>query len=150
MTDTNFFTCPFFLITRASLAVNQRFKRAFAEAGVSSVRPAFLPVLMILWEEDGLKVVDLGRRINLEPSSMTGLLDRMERHGFLVRSPDPGDRRAHRILLTDLGRSVRAVCETVIEETLNTALAGVEQESLDHMNKALLAVLRNADREVDK
>ena len=71
--------CPYYLITRVSLGATAAMKRGFIEAGIGFVRPAYLGSLMSLWREDGLKVIDLGRRAGLEPSTMTGLLDRMER-----------------------------------------------------------------------
>jgi len=70
--------CPYYLITRASLACTARLKEALAAAGVGNIRPAYLGVLMSLWSDDGLRAVELGRRAGLEPSTMTGLLDRME------------------------------------------------------------------------
>ena len=92
--------CPYYLITRVSLGATAAMKRGFAEAGIGFVRPAYLGSLMSLWREDGLKVIDLGRRAGLEPSTMTGLLDRMERDGLVERRPDPADRRVLKIFLT--------------------------------------------------
>ena len=96
--------CPYYLISRATLAVTSHLKKGFANEGIGTIKPAYLGVLLSLWDEDGLKANELGKRAGLEPSTMTGLLDRMERDGLVKREPDPNDRRAHRIHLTqDLG-----------------------------------------------
>ena len=90
--------CPYYLITKASLAATAALKRELDGRGLTDVKPAYLGVLMCLWQgagmdevlgklgaEDGMRITDLGRCAGLEPSTMTGLLDRMERDG-LVRS----------------------------------------------------------------
>jgi DNA-binding MarR family transcriptional regulator len=98
--------CPYYLITRASLVTTAHLKRKLAEAGAGQIRPSYLGVLLSLWREDGLRGVELGRRAGLEPSTMTGILDRMERDDLVARRPDPDDRRAHRIHLTGRGRAL--------------------------------------------
>ncbi len=143
-----FSECPFYLITRASLAATACLKRALAAAGAADVRPTYLVVLMSLWQEDGLKVIELGRRAGLEPSTMTGLLDRMERDGFVLRCPDPADRRAHRVRLTERANLVRGAAEEAVEKSLDTVLKGVDSEDLDRMQLVLQTILANTDRGV--
>ncbi len=138
--------CPFYLITRASLVVTAQLKSALSAAGIGQVRPSYLPVMMSLWESDGLKVIELGQRAGLEPSTMTGLLDRMERDGFLSRAPDPDDRRAQRVRLTDQGRSVRPAVEQIVDEALETVLARVSPTEQDRLVKTLRAILASTDR----
>jgi len=93
--------CPYYLVSRATLVITNVLRRELQAAGIEQVKPAYLGVLMSLWVDDSLKVVELGRRAGLEPSTMTGLLDRMERDGLVARTADPADRRAHRTRLTD-------------------------------------------------
>ncbi len=148
MTTEVFSECPFYLITRASLAATACLKRALAAAEAADVRPTYLVVLMSLWQEDGLKAIELGRRAGLEPSTMTGLLDRMVRDGFVVRSPDPSDRRVHRIRLTERANQVRSAAEAAVENSLDTVLDGVESEDLERMKLVLQTILANTDRGV--
>jgi DNA-binding MarR family transcriptional regulator len=138
--------CPYYLITRASLVVTGYLRRMLAEAGAGQVRPAYLGVLMSLWREDGLKVVELGRRAGLEPSTMTGLVDRMERDGLLARRPDPDDRRAQRIHLTDEGRRVEGAVSQIVDRTLGSVLEGVDEDDMDRLKTALRRVLSNTHR----
>lgn len=138
--------CPYYLITRASLACTARLKEALAAAGVGNIRPAYLGVLMSLWSDDGLRAVELGRRAGLEPSTMTGLLDRMERDGLVVRTPDPEDRRAQRIQLTDAGRQAKRVVGTVVTQALDQMLAGVPERDLSRLKETLRRVLANTHR----
>ena len=142
--STELTNCPYYLITRTGLLVTAALKRELREAGVDQVRPAYLGVLMSLWREDGLNVSELGRRAGLEPSTMTGLLDRMERDDLVVRSADPADRRAHRIELTEVGRRVERPVTTVVERALTKSLEGIAEDELEQVKAVLRRVLANA------
>ena len=138
--------CPYYLVSRATLVITSALKRALSEAGVGQVRPAYLGVLMTLWKRDGLKAVELGREAGLEPSSMTGLLDRMERDGLVARSADPEDRRAHRIHLTEQGREIRGPVIEVVNTALDRLMDEVDPGDLGRVKETLRTVLRNAHR----
>jgi MarR family transcriptional regulator, organic hydroperoxide resistance regulator len=138
--------CPYYLISRSTLAVTAELKQEFASAGLQGVRPAYLGVLMNLWREDGLSAVELARGAGLEPSTMTGLLDRMERDQLLVRRADPEDRRAQRIYLTETGRSVRKPTLAAVNRTLTRVLEGVSAADLTRIKDTLRRILVNTDR----
>lgn len=142
--DRDLDDCPYYLITRASLMMTSTFKRSFAAAGIGRVRPAFLVVLFCLWKQEGLKMIELARASGLEPSTMTGLLDRMEREGFVTRVPDPDDRRAQNIMLTDAGRGVRRTVEKMVDDTLELLFDGIPQDDMDGANVVLRKLIANA------
>ena len=139
--------CPYYLISRVSLLVTSALKKGFADAGVEKVRPAYLCVMMSLWEQDGLKVIELGKKAGLEPSTMTGLLDRMERDGLVSRTMDPRDRRVLRIYLNETGRNVRDPVLKVIDDVLADVFAGISKEDISHTKNLLRHVLANAHEE---
>jgi DNA-binding MarR family transcriptional regulator len=138
--------CPFYLVSRASLAVTALLKRELAAAGVEQVRPSYLAVLMCLWREEGLKVVELGSRAGLEPSTMTGLLDRMERDGLVRRSADPSDRRAQRVHLTEQAHDVRQLALAVVDRAVRGVLGDVSEHELNQLKRLLRTVLANTER----
>ena len=149
MTETNPRECPYYLMSRVTLFVTAALKRGFNTAGVDKVKPAYLGVLMILWREDGIKVIDLGRRAGLEPSTMTGLLDRMERDEILYRAADPSDRRAQLIYLTDHGREVKQPALDVVDQVLAGVFKGIPEEEIQRTKDIMQRVLANA-QEVNK
>ncbi len=151
--------CPYYLITRASLAITAGLKKALSEAGIGHVKPAYLGVLMCLWKEEGLdealgklgspgglKIAALGRCAGLEPSTMTGVIDRMERDGLVRREDDPLDRRAQNIRLTDEGARVRKAVTAAVDAALREAFDGVASGAIDAMKDVLRAVLVNSER----
>jgi DNA-binding MarR family transcriptional regulator len=114
----------------------RRVQRRFTEALEQyEITPAQLFVLNCLESQDGLKPRQLAEQVALDASSLTGLLDRMERSGYVERKADPHDRRSLRVLLTDLGRSRLAeLGPLVLEEQqrmMQDFFAGYSEEQVE-------------------
>jgi len=135
--------CPYYLITRASLSITSTLKKAFSNTGLKKLKPAYLGVLMTLSQEDNLKMIDLGRKINLEPSSMTGLLDRMERDDLVKRIIDPNDRRVQRIILTPYAISILPDIVEIVFKLLDTVFEGIPKKDVETTKSVLRKVLSN-------
>ncbi|MCL5098834.1 MAG: MarR family transcriptional regulator [Candidatus Omnitrophica bacterium] len=66
--------------------------------------PSQFNVLNLLFDRtEGLSQVELSRQLIMHRSNMTGLVDRLEARGLVQRRAVPGDRRAHRVVLTSDG-----------------------------------------------
>jgi DNA-binding MarR family transcriptional regulator len=122
--------CPYYLISRATLAVTSHLKKEFSHKGIGTIKPAYLGVLLALWNEDGLKANELGKRAGLEPSSMTGLIDRMERDGLVKREPNPNGRRANRIHLTQEGVDAETSATKVLANTLEKTFKTIDEKDI--------------------
>ena len=105
-----------FALYSASLAMTKRYKPLLAQLGLTY--PQYLAML-VLWEQDGLTVSELGERLFLDSGTLTPLLKRLETSHLLVRSRDARDERRVRLTLTAQGRTLRKVAETVPERVLN-------------------------------
>ena len=138
--------CIYYLMSRVTLSVTSILKKKFIQAKMAHVKPAYLGVLLSLWNNDGSKVVDLGRSAGLEPSTMTGLLDRMERDGLVSRMADPNDRRAQRIVLTQTGRDVQQPIRRIVEITLESVFEGIDDEEISKTSDFFRRVLTNVHK----
>jgi len=147
MTLANPAECPYYLISRVTLQATSAMKKGLAAAGVETVKPAYLGVLLSLWREDGLKVIELSRKAGLEPSTMTGLLDRMERDKLAYRQADRKDRRVQRIYLTSAGKDVEKPVLEVVEQVLAKMFAGVSETDVENAMNLMRQVLANAQEE---
>jgi len=77
---------------------------------------------------EGARLTQLAAGANMTPQAMGEIVDEMEEIGYVVRRPDPADRRAKLIILTPRGvGAVKAGEETIV---------GIEQELIDRLGDA--------------
>ncbi|MGB9803853.1 MarR family winged helix-turn-helix transcriptional regulator [Desulfofundulus sp.] len=69
-----------------------------------NITPVQFYVLSALWVSDGIRFKDLARVLNMDGSTLTGILDRMERLDLVERRDDPEDRRSLLIFLKEKAR----------------------------------------------
>ena len=120
-------------LVRLAHLVDQVFGDVSRERGLTSQQAQLLCLLI----EEPVGMTRLSRLLHLEKSSLTGLVDRVERRGLVVRVRDGADRRACRIALTDEG--VRQGNETHDEVTLRLEQLAEELPAADR--KRLIAVV---------
>lgn len=94
-----------FALYSASHAMTRTYKPLLDQLGLTY--PQYL-VMLVLWEQDGILVKDIGARLFLDSGTLTPLLKRLEANGLVGRNRDPGDERQVRISLTAAGRELRA------------------------------------------
>jgi MarR family transcriptional regulator for hemolysin len=83
-------------------------------------------VLARLDRFEGLKQNELADMLDLQPITLTRLLDRLADNGLIERRPDPADRRAKRLYLTPAARPLLERLSGLGEELMDTALAGLD------------------------
>lgn len=81
-----------------------------------------------LWDEDGLSVGEVGRRIALDTATLAGVLDRMVTAGWVRREADPDDGRVTRVYLTDKAKGSIPDLAASIERTNNELLSNFSLE----------------------
>jgi MarR family transcriptional regulator, organic hydroperoxide resistance regulator len=82
----------------------------------------------------GRTVSELGADVGTRPTTLTSVLDRLERRGHITRGVRPGDRRAVLIELTPSGRQTAAM--------IRQAITGLERRALGGLPPAVLTALR--------
>ncbi|WP_242882349.1 MarR family winged helix-turn-helix transcriptional regulator [Actinomadura litoris] len=88
----------------------------------------------------GRTVSELGAAVGSRPTTLTSVLDRLERRGHITRGTRPGDRRAVLIELTPSGRVAAATIRDAIADVEHRALDGLPDEALVHLRAALQAL----------
>jgi DNA-binding MarR family transcriptional regulator len=78
-------------------------------------------VFNALWMGDGITIGELGQRVALDGSTITGILDRMEKSGYVERRPNAEDRRSALVHLTEKAREVGPRIISFADE-LNSAI----------------------------
>ena len=93
-----------FALYSTSLAMTRVYKPLLDELGITY--PQYL-ALLVLWEQDGLMVSELGERHFLDSGTLTPLLKRLEASGFVSRQRAPNDERRVHVSLTPAGQSLK-------------------------------------------
>ena len=100
-------------------------------------------MLVRLDRSEGLKQSELAEILDLQPISLTRLLDKLSDCGLIERRADPVDRRAKRLFLTPTARPLLEKLGALGEELMATALSGVPSESVEQMIAQLGIVKEN-------
>ena len=117
-----------------SKALNTR----MSSYGVSSGQ---LPLLLHLWEDNGISQKDLSRRVNIEEPTAANTLNRMERDGLIERKRNPLDRREIRVHLTEKGESLKNDIIPFAKEVNSLATHGMSPEDKKRLNSLLAYVI---------
>jgi DNA-binding MarR family transcriptional regulator len=100
-------------------------------------------VLRILWEKEGQTQTELGDHLKVKPATITKMLQRMEKTGFIIRRPDPEDQRVSRVYLTESGRAVQERMEAIWEIMAGETFHGFTVEEAALLHRFLLQIRDN-------
>jgi MarR family transcriptional regulator, organic hydroperoxide resistance regulator len=115
-------------------ALDVRSKRMAKLLGVTG--PQRL-VLRVVGQTSMISARDIAATLGIHPSTLTGVLTRLEAGGLLVRKVDPTDRRRARFRLTSAGRSVNRERKGTVEAAVRRALVRADQGTIDRTNVML-------------
>jgi DNA-binding MarR family transcriptional regulator len=107
-----------FALYSASHAMTRTYKPLLDQLGLTY--PQWL-VMLVLWEQDGILVKDIGARLFLDSGTLTPLLKRLEAGGLVVRRRDASDERQVRISLSDQGRALHERASAIPAQVLSAS-----------------------------
>lgn len=93
-----------------------------------------------LGEAGGCTVSALGAAVGTRPTTLTGILDRLERRGLITRAARPGDRRSVLIALTPDGARTAAQITAAMRDLESRALAGLSPTAITNALTVLRAL----------
>ncbi|KAA3514845.1 MarR family transcriptional regulator [Agrobacterium vitis] len=102
------------------------------------------PILLELWEEQGLTQKQLLERVAVEQATMANTLSRMERDGLIERKPHPSDRRAQLVFLTAKGEGLRDQAISAAFEADEALFQGFRRFERELMLEFIRQALENA------
>lgn len=100
-------------------------------------------VLFRLDRSEGLKQSELAELLDLQPITLTRLLDRLADNGLIERRADPNDRRANRLFLTPAARPLLERLSGLGEDMMRSVLDGLDAKSLERLLRDLGLVKEN-------
>lgn len=128
------------LLQEASRKLWSRFEHRTAAHGLSAAQWRLLGQLL---REGPSTQAALATLLEVEPISVSRLIDRMEQGGWLRREAHPDDRRARIVVATDKARQIGPEAKQIIEAIYDDALAGLTDDDRRVFHTALLKITEN-------
>jgi len=100
-------------------------------------------IMFALWQKDGVSINELAKKTQLKKSTLTSMLDRLERMGYIRRQRSKKDRRKILIKRTEKDRTMEKKYVEVSEEMTRLFYKGFSKSEIDRFEKDLERILNN-------
>jgi DNA-binding MarR family transcriptional regulator len=100
----------------------------------------------VLWQGDGIPIKTLSENCGLAITSLTTMLERMEKQGLITRLQDPKDKRKTLLCLTETARLLKQDYDEVSDEMEQIYYRDFSREEIMEFEKYLDRVLKNLER----
>lgn len=124
------------LMQIAFRAMEQRVLTALAESGFGDISVAQARIVAQI-DAAGTRLTELAERAQITKQTTSFLIDQVERAGYVERVPDPSDRRARLVRLTDRGRRVTDFANSVADRVQREWSAHLGPEAMRSLRQAL-------------
>ena len=94
-------------------------------------------ILQQLWKTDGVQFKTLANECYCSQSTITGIVDTMEKKDIVVRKMNPEDRRSVLVILTDKGKSLESETPN-INTILDNCCSGFDPNDIENLTKLLI------------
>jgi MarR family transcriptional regulator, transcriptional regulator for hemolysin len=132
-------TLPF-EIAETAHALRRAFDRRAATLGITRAQ---WKVLFRLERQPGLRQVELADMLDIEPITLSRIVDRLEEAGWVERCADPADRRAWRLEVTEQAQPLIVKLRALADELMDQAFAGLTEPELELMRTKLTRIRDN-------
>jgi DNA-binding MarR family transcriptional regulator len=126
-----------FLISKVCQKLIINLQKAFSENGVE-VTPIQVMLLFFLQKNDGSSLTQISQGLMLENPTVTGLIDRLEKLGYVKRSDHPNDRRVYLVHLTEKGNKVAKKALPIVKKLNEQIKEGYSKSEIDDFKKVLI------------
>lgn len=133
MSDTPFYdldTSIGFLTITANRMMSSYFRRKMQERGIDLTAEQW-GVLAMLWNKSVMAQDEIARLACVEKSSMSRVLDGMERKGLVLRKRDPADARRKILAASEATKKHKELCREIADGTMGKIVEGISEEDLD-------------------
>ena len=126
-----------FLISKVCQKLVINLQKAFSESGIE-VTPIQGMLLFFLQKKDGSSLTQISQGLMLENPTVTGLIDRLEKLGYVKRSDHPNDRRVYLVYLTEKGSKVAKKALPIVKKLNEQIKEGYSKGEIEDFKKVLM------------
>ena len=139
-----------FLITKIKQLGDRIFEKVLSERNIDAFNGAQGRILYVLWQEDGVPIKTVSDQCGLAITSLTTMLERMEKQGLITRIQDPSDKRKTLLFLTDKARSLKNDYDEVSNQMGDIYYRGFSEEEIRQFEGYLDRVRNNLEEWMEK
>ncbi len=139
-----------FLITKVKQLGDRIFEKVLSERNIDAFNGAQGRILYVLWQEDGVPIKTISDQCGLAITSLTTMLERMEKQGLITRIQDPSDKRKTLLYLTDKARSLKNDYDEVSGQMGDIYYRGFSEEEIRQFEGYLDRVRNNLEEWMEK
>lgn len=129
-----------YYLTKARQALVERMDRALGPLDLTAQQ---ISVILLLGRGYARTPFELSRKLSYDSGSMTRMLDRLEKKGFIARTRSASDRRVIELALTERGGLAAQALPGLIATELNAQLTGFSAEELALLTSLLQRFIAN-------
>ncbi len=126
-----------FLISKVNQKLIINLQQSFSQRGIE-VTPIQVMLLFFLQRKNGLSLTQISQGLMLENPTVTGLIDRLEKSGYVKRSDHPKDRRVYLVHLTEKGDQVAKKALPIVKKLNAQIKEGYSKGEIEDFKKVLI------------
>jgi len=126
-----------FLISKVCQKIIMNLQKSFSESNIE-VTPIQVMLLFFLQKNNGSSLTQISQGLMLENPTVTGLIDRLEKLGYVKRSDHPDDRRVYLVHITEKGNKVANKALPIIKKLNEQIKEGYSKREIDDFKKVLI------------
>ena len=132
-----------YLIAKIHQRSGRIFSKKLKKHHIHDINPAQGRILFALWKNDGLSIIDLAKETGLSKSTLTSMLDRLEKSGHIRRVHSTEDRRKILVYLTEKNKQLQSSYIRVSQEMTEIFYANFTAQERDQFDNFLNRLLNN-------
>lgn len=101
------------------------------------------PIIYILWEKDGRTQKELSKEMEINPATISKMINRMEKSGFIEKKRDEEDKRTTRIYLTEKAKKTKSRLDKEIGDFNKEVFSGFSDKDNEVFSSYLIKILNN-------
>lgn len=134
-----------FQISKIKQLGDRVFEKILTAQGIEAFNGAQGRILYVLWQEDGVPIKTIAERCGLAITSLTTMLERMEKSGLIIRQQDSGDKRKTLIFLTDKAKALKEDYDAVSDRMSALFYQGFTEEEIRNFEEHLERIRLNLE-----
>lgn len=134
-----------FQISKIKQLGDRVFEKILTAQGIEAFNGAQGRILYVLWQEDGVPIKTIAERCGLAITSLTTMLERMEKSGLIIRQQDSGDKRKTLIFLTDKAKALKEDYDAISDRMSAIFYQGFTEEEIRNFEEHLERIRLNLE-----